>query len=740
MASAHGLPATSTADPAPVPAGDETLPPPPFAHTAVQCLVMVARHHGLDLSLARLRHDYVLENREPTLDFLVRMAQDNGLRAEAARLDWAGLANLGEAYPALARLKNGNMVVVCGSVQNNDQTVMVVRDPMAMERGFIGFDEASWLQMWSGEVVLLKRQFTVRDAEQKFGLTWFLPEILRQKRLYIDIGFSALVLSLIGLAIPLFTQFVIDTVLVHHSYNMLVVLSIGIALAIAFEGAFGCLRRFLLLAATNRVDSRINTKTFAQLVSLPMDFFEHNSAGMLIKHVTQAEHIREFLTGRMFSTLLDMLSILIFVPVLLTYSAELTGYVLGCTGLIALIIVCLIPPYKSRLAKLYEADGRQQSFLVETIQGMRTVKSLALDTRHKKEWDARVANAVHMKFQVGQITTAANALVGILDKGMQAGIIGLGTSLVFNNDLTIGGLIAFQVLSGRVAAPLVSIVGLVHSYQETLLSVRKLGEVMNAKPERSETSRGIMPPIRGVVEFQDVRFRYHPSLPPALDHVSFRAEEGTILGIMGRSGSGKTTVTRLLQGLHSPEDGTIRLDGYDLREIDLIYLRSSIGVVLQDSFLFRGTVRDNLAAAKPDATMEEIQEAARLAGAAEFIEKLPNKYDTWLEEGSSNLSGGQRQRMAIARALITKPRLLILDEATSALDAESEAIVQTNLLDIARGRTVIIVSHRLSNLVPADQILVLDRGRLVDAGRHGELLGRCSIYQLLWQQQTRHVA
>jgi ATP-binding cassette subfamily B protein len=311
--------------------------------------------------------------------------------------------------------------------------------------------------------------------------------------------------------------------------------------------------------------------------------------------------------------------------------------------------------------------------------------------------------------------------------------------MVLQGEMLIGALIAFNIITQRVTGPLVQMSQLIQQFQEVSLSVNMLGTIMNHPSEQGRTGRGIRAPLEGQVEFQDVRFRYASGSAPALDSVNFTIPKGTIFGIMGRSGSGKTTVTRLLQGLHSAQEGIIKVDGHDLREIDLDHLRSSIGVVLQENFLFRGTIRENMAVGKPNASTEEILRAIRLAGADEFVERLPRGLDTMLEEGTANLSGGQRQRLAIARALLRDPPILILDEATSALDAESEAIVQANLMSIAQGRTLIIISHRLSSLVPAHAIMVLERGKPVDMGRHHELLGRCDIYQSLWNQQNRHM-
>jgi ATP-binding cassette subfamily B protein len=400
----------------------------------------------------------------------------------------------------------------------------------------------------------------------------------------------------------------------------------------------------------------------------------------------------------------------------------------------------LVGPFQRRLQALYQAEGERQALLVETVHGMRTVKSLALEPRQRKVWDDQSALSISLRFRVDKISTAAQAMTGLLEKLMGVAIIGLGALAVFDNTMTIGTLVAFNMLASRVSGPLLQIVTMVHEYQEVALSVRMLGEIMNQRTEQSGRGRGISPTLTGRIEFDKVSFRYGPDGAPALDDISFTIKAGSVFGIVGKSGSGKTTVTRLIQGLYQNQQGIIRVDGHDSREIDLVHLRTNIGVVLQDNFLFRGTVRDNIAATKPGATIEEIITAAQMAGAEEFIERLPRGFDTQLEENAGNLSGGQKQRLAIARALITDPKLLIFDEATSALDPDSEAIVRQNLSRISAGRTVIIVSHRLSTLMDADAILVMERGKIADIGPHDQLVSRCMTYRHLWSQQMRQVA
>ncbi len=709
--------------------------------TGLHCLSAVARHHGVDVAAEHLAHTYAVGEDAVDEKLILRMARDAKLRARAASLKWSGLVGLGEAFPVLAHLENGNWVVLAGADDAGEESCVRVLDPLAHRAEPLIVSEADFCRRWTGRVLFIKpERRSLTDENQPFGFQWFLPELLRQRRLFTDVTVAALVLYALGLAFPIFSQLVIDKVLVHEVYATLYVLGAGAVLAICFDALFTFLRRYLLLYATNRIDIRVATRTFGHLLKLPIAFFEQMPAGVLVKHMQQAGRVREFLTGRMFITLLDGLSLFVFVPVLLFYSVKLTLIVLGFTAAIGLVIGLLVGPFRRRLRALYETEGQRQALLVETVHGMRTVKALAMEPLQRRTWENSSSSTVMMRYNVEKISTAAQALTGLLEKLMSIAIIGLGAIDVFDRELTVGALVAFNMLAGRVSGPLVQIVTMVHEYQEVALSVRMLGEVMNRAPEETSARPGLCPDLKGGIEFDGVSFRYQTEGAPALDDVSFDIPAGSVFGIVGRSGSGKTTVTRLMQRLYAVQQGLVRIDGVDIREIDLTHLRRSIGVVLQDSFLFRGTVRENIAAANPSATFEEIVEAAQSAGAEEFIERLPRGYDTMLEENASNLSGGQKQRLAIARALVTNPRLLILDEATSALDPDSESIIRANLRRIGEGRTVIIVSHRLSTLMDASAILVLERGKVSAIGRHDQLLSSCSTYRHLWNRQMRQVA
>jgi subfamily B ATP-binding cassette protein HlyB/CyaB len=709
-----------------------------FSHTGIQCLSAIAQHHGLAINPARLVAEYALGSEEPGPLVLLRMAADIGLKAKIEQLSWAGLMAQGGVFPLMACMEDGRYMIVVGMRAQGEGKIALL-DPTATQAVVVLEDEASFCARWQGQVVLLKREHKITDSQQRFGFAWFIPEIWKQKAAFRDILIAAVAMHVLGMASPVFFQLVIDKVLTHQSETTLWVLGVGIVIALSFDAIFGYVRQMLTLAATNKIDMHLTRRTFGHLLSLPIDYFETTTAGVVTRHMQQLEKIRNFLTGRLFFTGLDAIALLIFLPVLFAYSFQLALIVLLFTALIGAVISAMVPTYQRRLNALYTAEGQRQAMLVETIHGMRTVKALAIEPSQRRIWDQRSAEAITMHFRVGRVSITGNAITDFLGKLLPVVIIVIGAQQVFDQTLSVGALIAFQMISGRVVSPLIAMVGLVNEYQETALSVRMLGEVMNRPPEGRMGAGGLRPQLQGEISFDEVSFSYPGATTPALNKASFTIAAGSVVGIVGRSGSGKTTLTKLIQGLYPLQAGLVRFDGVDAREIDLSHLRRQIGVVLQENFLFRGTVRENLVATKPDASFEDIVAAAQAAGADEFIERMPKGYDTLLEENAANLSGGQKQRLSIARSLLASPRILVLDEAASALDPESESIFIRNLSRIAVGRTVVMISHRLSTLVNADAILVMQNGQLVDAGRHSELLTRCETYQTLWNQQTSHI-
>jgi len=710
-----------------------------FPHSTIQCIAAIAQHHRLPINPERLIEDYALVSEEPGPATVLRISADIGLKAKHDKLTWDGLQAQGGVFPLIARMSDGNCVIVMGASTKGDGQVAVLNPLADHATEVLLIDREKFCALWHGEVFLMKRQYAAPEESQPFGFRWFIPEILKQKAALRDIAIAAIAMHFLALASPIFFQLVIDKVLVHQSMSTLWVLGVGIVVALVFDALFGFLRQILTLSATNKIDMRLTRRTFSHLLSLPIDYFETTTAGVITRHMQQVEKIRSFLTGRMFFTALDATSLLIFLPILFTYSVKLALITLVFTFLIGGVVMAMVPTFQRRLNDLYQAEGARQSMMVETIHGMRTVKALAIEPTQRRQWDQRSAQSINMHFRVGKISITGNAITDFLGKLLPVVIIIVGAQEVFDQTLSVGALIGFQMITGRVVAPLIAIVALVNEYQETALSVRMLGEVMNRPSEGRSSAGGLRPELVGEISFDDVTFRYPGASAAALDRASLTIPAGSVVGIVGRSGSGKTTLTKLIQGLYSVQEGIVRFDRTDAREIELAHLRRQIGVVLQENFLFRGSVRDNISAAKPEATFEEIVAASEASGAAEFIERLPQGYNTLLEENASNLSGGQKQRLSIARTLLNKPRILVLDEAASALDPESEAIFIRNLSRIAVGRTVIMISHRLSTLVNANAILVMQQGRLVDSGRHEELLTRCETYQQLWNQQTSHI-
>ncbi len=711
------------------------------ARSAVAALVQVARRHGVHLGATQLMRDYGIGAGPPACALLLRMADDHGLCGRHAKLTWRQLSRLGQALPVIIRLLDGRCLIIEAARQESETPVVVLRDPLSKNDTPFVVDALRLTQVWQGETIFLKRRRGLRDTERPFGFLWMLAQVLREARLFRDVAVAAVVLSVLALAPPTFYMVVIDRVLVHQRESTLALLVTGFAFVLLFDTTFAFLRRYLIAIATARVDARISTFIFDRLTGLSIDFFERMSTGIIAYKVSEIRRVRNFLTGQLFTTLLDATTLLVLVPAMFALNGSLAFFVLTIVALMCLLVTLYLAPVRRAYARVIEAEQRKNAFLIETIHGIRTVKSLALEGRKRREWDGRVAEAVRASTALQHLANQPQTLLGPLEKLIYAGSLGIGAYLAMRDGATLqaGTLVAFTMIATRATQPFVQIASLLQQIQEVRGAMNQVASVVNLPPERQNVS-GARPAIKGAISFAGVRFRYPGAVTPALDGVGFSIEAGSVVGIMGRSGCGKTTVTRLLQGLHDTYEGLIKIDGIDLREIDLGHLRAHLGVVLQDNFLFEGSIRDNILAGRADAGPEEVIAAARMAGAEEFIERLSRGYETRIEEGSTNLSGGQRQRLAIARALLADPPILIFDEATSALDPESEAIVNENLRLIAKGRTVIVISHRLASLVACDQILVLDAGQLRDAGRHKELLQRCEVYRHLWHQQNRHLS
>jgi ATP-binding cassette subfamily B protein len=706
------------------------------------CLVIAARYRGIHLSAAQLIRDHQLGRDEPSPDRLIDIARSCGLRAVITRMSFRSLIQLGDALPAIVLLKNGGAMVVVSARPHDRPTSVTLRDPHAAEDALLVLDEVRFAEGATGRVILLKGDHRLRDEDQPFGVTLIFGQILRDRGIVREMMICAVFLAFLALTPIIFWRLLVDRVLYYQSLNTMTVVCTAMAVLVVFEVAFGYLRRKLVQHLARRVEVKLSTDIFNKVLQLPIDFFERTPTGEVTRDISEMWRIRNFLSGHALDSVLDAVTILVILPVLFFFSALLTAVVLALGAVILLWLLIMLPITKRKAGAVFAAEGAKSAYLVETLHGIRAVKSLALDARRRRQWDVYVGRAANRRYDHGQAVNLVQTGVLPLERLMTSGVFAVAVYLAISthNPVYIGALVAFAMLTMRLAAPLTHLGQLLSEYDEFQEAVKVIAGLVNRPPEEGRGRSGVRAPLAGRIEFREVRFRYFGAAAPALDNVSFTVPEGTIFGIMGRSGSGKTTVTRLLQLLHSNYEGLIKIDGNDLRAIDVDHLRASIGVVLQENFLFRGTLRETIAEAKSDATLDDVIQAARLGGAEEFIDRLPLGYETHIYEGSPNLSGGQRQRLAIARALINNPQILILDEATSALDAESEAIVNANLLRIATGRTLMIISHRLSSLVAAHQIMVLERGRVYDIGRHDELLARCDIYSALWHQQHRHLS
>ncbi|GEP01794.1 peptidase domain-containing ABC transporter [Methylobacterium haplocladii] len=704
----------------------------------LDCLVIVARHHGVHLATKQIVHDNQLKPGPVSIPDLARCARRAGLRAKSFSLSWRNLARLKQTLPAILVLRTGTAMVLTRVEDTDALAQVVLRDPLAPEDAPLILDRVQLAEVWDGATILIKRDYSLRDEEQPFGFGFLASLIFRERRILRDVAITAVALSMLTLVPILFFRLLTDRVMMHHALTTFTALCIGLVLLVAFEVVFSALRQTLLLHLTARIDVKMETYVFNRLLRLPVDFFESNPIGYITHNLHEAYRIRDFLTKQLFGVMLDSLCLVFFIPVMFVFSVPLTLIVLACCGLIGLWTAIMLPAYRRRMNALIAAQAARGSFLTQTLHGIRTIKSLALEPRQAHAYDVHVARIAQHRIREGNLITVMQSAILPIERFMISGTLAIGVYLAVTSTspAAIGEIFVFLLLAQRIAAPLRQMSTLVEQYDQARSSVNSVGAMLNRPGEELRPGQGVRQPLIGAVSFSDVVFKYSGSATPALDRAAFEVPPGTTLGIMGRSGSGKTTVTRLLQRLHNEYDGLIRIDGIDVREYALDHLRSSLGVVLQDSFLFAGTIRENITAAKVDATFDEVVRAARLAGAEEFIERLPRGYETYLSEGSTNLSGGQRQRLAIARALITNPRILILDEATSALDPESEAIVNANLKRISEGRTVLVISHRLASLVESDAILVMERGRVHDRGTHEELLDRCDIYRDLWNQQN----
>ena len=709
--------------------------------TSLLALSVVAARHGVELDADTLRRSFVISETEPASGTLVSIALEVGLEAKSIKPKWGDLPKLHRILPAILILREGGALVLDAVLTDTPSgQVAILRDPTGPAEAQVALDQERLEAIWDGEVILVKKRHILTDENQPFSLKWVAGQVLRERGLFGEVALASVFSTFLAL-VPIFAvMIIVDRVMVNHSASTLSAIMLVIAFAILFDMLLSFLRRLFMEATATRIDGRLNLYVMEKLLNLPMEYFERNPTGSILSKVAQIGKVRGFLTGQLFATFLDLTMLLVLVPVMLFLSWQLSLGIFALAGIIFLIIYLFLKPLGKLFTKVVAAEVVKNVYLTETVYGMRTIKTLAIEGRRRKEWDVRVAIASSARHIYSSLANYPPTLTLPFERLMYVGpfLIGAYVSLYSPDAISPGALMAFTMLGGRIGGPLVQLARLLTDYGEVGGAVGEVASVLNQPPENTRIGSGLRLPIHGDITFSSVDFRYSSDAPLALDDADFHIAPGTIFGIMGRSGSGKSTITRLIQGLNPGYRGVIKIDGMDLREIDLHHLRTSIGVVAQENFLFTGSVRENIGIARPDASFADIVRAAQLAGAEEFIERLPRGYDTILQEGASNLSGGQRQRLAIARALVVDPAVLILDEATSALDAESEAIINANLMRIAQGRTIICVSHRLAMLVPADAIMVMEKGRVYDIGRHEELLHRCDIYKHMWYTQNRH--
>ena len=696
--------------------------------TGLHCLLLMARFHGVPADGAQLQHQFGETGEVLSDASLLRAAKHIGLKSARVRSCWEELRSI--PLPAMAKRSDGRYVVVA----KTETERVLVQDPSENRPTILSKSEFE--AMWSTELLLITKRAGLHRQDVSFDFTWFIPAIVKYRKLLGEVLLASFVLQLFALLTPLFTQVVIDKVLVHKGFTTLHVLAIGMVSLALFDAILGGLRSYLFAHTSNRIDVGLAAQLFRHVLSLPLTYFEARRVGDTIARIRELEHVRQFLTNNSVTVVLDVLFTIVFLVVMWFYSAALTLIVLGSLPLYAILSVIITPIIRTRLNEKFNRGAENQAFLVESVSGIQTIKALAVEPPLQRRWDEQTAGYVRAAFRATGLITIAGQIAGFIQKTTTIAILWSGAYLVIEGELSIGQLIAFNMLSGQVTGPLLRLVNLWQEFQQVGVSIHRLGDVLNTRSEPSyNPNRTTLPQIRGQITFDCITFRYRPDAPSALQQISFTVEPGQVIGIVGRSGSGKSTIAKLLQRLYVPERGRVLVDGMDLAQVDPAWLRRQVGVVLQENFLFNRSVRDNIALTDPGLPMERVMQAARLAGAHEFILNLPEGYDTPVGEQGCSLSGGQRQRIAIARALVGDPRILIFDEATSALDYESEAIIQQNMALISKGRTVIIIAHRLSTVRPTHRIFVLDKGTIIEDGPHDELLKRNGLYNRLHRHQ-----
>jgi subfamily B ATP-binding cassette protein HlyB/CyaB len=696
--------------------------------TGLACLVMLARFHQVAVEPAQLAHEFGQAGTAFGAREILLAAKKLKLKARPLQTTPDRLAKT--PLPAIAAGLDGGWFLIAKAEGDK----VLIQDPREQAPRILSRDEL--MARWSGQLILVASRASVLGEMAPFDVTWFIPALVKYRHLLRDVLVVSFFIQLLALISPLFFQVTIDKVLGHRSYSTLDVLCFGLLVVSIFEVLLGGLRTYVFSHTTNRIDVELGSRLFRHLLALPLPYFGARRVGDSVARVRELENIRNFLTSSAVTVVLDLFFAIVFIAVMFYYSTGLTLIVLLSLPCYVLLSLWATPIIRARLNEKFARGAENQAFLVESVSGIETVKALAVEPQMQRHWDNQLAAYVSASFRSGQIANIAGQGAQFINKAVTVLTLWFGARAVMEGQLTVGQFVAFNMLAQRVASPVLRLTQLWQDFQQAGISVQRLADILNTRTEVAGASRSALPAAQGRITFDQVVFRYRPDGPETLRGIDFDLAPGEIVGIVGRSGSGKSTVAKLVQRLYVPERGRVMVDGVDLALVDPAWLRRQIGVVLQENRLFNRSIRDNIALGDPGLPMERVIAAAKLAGAHEFILELPEAYDTMVGEQGASLSGGQRQRIAIARALITNPRILIFDEATSALDYESERIIQQNMQSICQGRTVLIIAHRLTALRNARRIFVIDKGQLVEQGTQQELLDKeGGLYRHLFAQQ-----
>jgi len=704
---------------------------PQTVDTGLLSLCMVARHLGVPADPGALARGHLAGSSSASTEDLVRIARKLGLKSRILPTQWHRLAKA--PLPAIVERKDGKFLLANRFVDGK----LLVQHPTEPLGRIV--EQGDFEQSWSGRLIMLGRRAWVTTPPEIFDLRWFVSAVRRYRRIIGEVLIASFVLQMLGLVSPLFFQVVIDKVLVHRSLSTLDVLMIGLAIVSLFEVVLGALRTFVFSQTTNKIDVELGARLFDHLLALPMAYFANRRVGDSVARVRELENIRNFITGSTLTLTIDLLFTFVFFAVMFLYSTTLAIIVLGSLPFYIVVSMILTPSLRRRLDEKFARGADAQAFLVESVTAAETVKAMAVEPQIRRRWEEQLAGYVRASFRTQTLGNIGSQAVQFINKATMVLTLYFGAKAVIAGELTVGELVAFNMLAARVAQPVLRIAQLWQDVQQARISVARLGDILNTPREAAQRSAASLPRMKGEIRFEHMTFRYRLDGPAVLSDISLSVPAGEVLGIVGPSGSGKSTLARLVQRLYTPESGRVLVDGIDLAMIDTTWLRRQIGVVLQQNVLFNCSVRENISLIDPGMPLDQVIGAAVLAGAHEFILELPHGYDTIIGERGASLSGGQCQRIAIARALTVNPCILIFDEATSALDYESERIIQENMRRIAVGRTVLIIAHRLSTVRGADRIITIDRGRLIEDGTHDELVRRGGRYAQLYRVQAGRV-